>query len=195
MKQLNFEQINTQQIIDIRLQKAFQSGHLPHAINLPAKKFKSLALHLLIPSQPIVFVTDNEQLETLERLLEVAISLGFLQIDGFLLIDTVPKTKLVTSEMISADAFLKKDDNYLLLDVRPQEKVTIPAPQKNLLTKTIPEFKEVEVSLSKKQDIYLLCGSGNSATTAASYLENQGYHAIVVEGGAKAIAALHKDSK
>jgi rhodanese-related sulfurtransferase len=57
-------------------------------------------------------------------------------------------------------------------------------PEKNRINiplKTL--YKDFE-KLDKNKRIYIFCGSGNRATTAASYLKVRGYEVVVITGGA-----------
>ena len=73
------------------------------------------------------------------------------------------------------------------MDVRDQASVTKPAPTKNLVAISLNDLADEYDKLDHEKEIYTLCGSGNSATTAASFLNKQGRKATVIEGGATAI--------
>lgn len=188
MQKINYPTITNQQLVDIRFQHAYQAGHLEHSINLTPKNFKKLAPTLLIMDQPLVFVLSEEETTELPALGTLAKELGFQQLEGYLLITEVPNEALKTAKTIAASTFLEQtEDDYILLDVRDQSTVTIPAPDKNLVKLAIKDLADTYTQLDPNKTIYTLCGSGNSATTAASFLAEKGWQTAIIEGGAKAI--------
>lgn len=196
MNRLTFEQIKAQQLVDLRDQHAFQTGHLKKSINMNPKNFQKFGSDLLSITDPFVFVVDSEIEKLLDKINEDAMANGFQHVEGYIHIDEVAKDTLETSRTISAKAFLnKEDENYILLDVRNQTEVTRPAPEKNLVTIFIDDLPTELNQLDQTIPIYTICGSGNSSTSAASYLATKGYHTIVISGGMKAIQRENEESK
>ncbi len=190
MQKINYLTITNQQLVDLRFQHAYQAGHLEHSINLTPKNFKKLAPTLLTTHQPLVFVLSEEEIAELPALESLAKELGFQQLKGYLLITEVPTESLKTAKTIAASAFLAQTkDDYILLDVRDQSTVTVTAPDKNLVKLAIKDLADTYTQLDPNKTIYTLCGSGNSATTAASFLAEKGWQTVIIEGGAKAIQA------
>lgn len=187
LQKLSFNDRQGEQIIDTRLQKAFQSGSIEHAINIPFEKFEKTATNLLDPLVPIIFIlTDNEN-ERVESLEKIGKALGFKSISGYILIDELPIEHLHKTNTISAKEFLETKTDYILLDVRNQATITKPAPEKNLVNLSIDDLARDYQNLDHNKEIYTLCGSGNSATVAASFLNQHGRKATVIEGGITAI--------
>lgn len=185
MEKLTFNDIKNQSLIDIRSQHDYQNGHLKNSFNLNPKNFNKYGQHLFSFDQPIVFISDEaNELETLQTAAREA---GFTEIVGYLLIDDVPNEKLQQSRTIPAADFLAKEEDYILLDVRHPDEITRPAPEKNLVNIPLEDIANDLKSLDNNKEIYTLCGSGNRGTSAASYLESNGYKATVIEGGMKAI--------
>lgn len=187
MKKITFSEINHAQVVDTRLQHDFQKGSIRNALNIPLAKFKKVAPQLLDKSQPIVFLVNDNTPEVLTTLTAQNDALGFATPIGYLLSTELPDTAQTQTKTVPANAFLNIEANYLLLDVRDQTQVTIAAPEKNLQTVTLENLAKEAKTFDPDTPIYTLCGSGNSATTAASYLNKQGLQATVIEGGAKAI--------
>lgn len=187
MNKLNYSEIKDQQLVDSRLQHAFQSGHLKGSLNLNLSNFKKYAAIYLDADQPVVFVISREQQAELDEMATLAEELGFTQIDGFVLEDELPQENLETTATIPAAAFLEKEDDYILLDVRHPDEITRPAPEKNLVNIPFKDLLHDHASLDSSKDIYTLCGSGNRSTAAASYLATKGFKPTVIEGGIKAV--------
>ena len=187
MKHVIFEELKEAQVIDTRLQHAFQSGSAKSALNIPLAKFEKVAKKLLDPQTPLVFLVAKEDQAALELLEAQANQQGFQTIVGYVLLDDIPTDQLHLTKTISAKAFLAQESEYVLLDVREPDTVTKKAPEKNLTVISLADITENYPSLDRHKEIYTLCGSGNSGTTVASFLNKEGYDAIVIEGGVSAI--------
>lgn len=187
MKKLNYTDITNSQLIDIRTQHDFQAGHLKNSLNLNLGNFKKYATYYLDSNQPIIFVVNSEHDVKLEVLFELAKSLGFTKVNGYLSIDEVPNKALQTTKTIPAEEFLNKSNDFTLLDVRHPDEITRPAPEKNLVNIPFENLITEHPYLNSDKTVYTLCGSGNRGTAAASYLETKGFNPVVIEGGIKAI--------
>lgn len=195
MKHVTFEELKGAQVIDTRLQHAFQSGSTKRALNVPLAKFEKVAKKLLDPQTPLVFLLAKEDQAALELLEAQAKQQGFQSILGYVLVGDIPTDQMHLTKTISAKAFLAQESDYVLLDVREPETVTKKAPEKNLIVIPLANIAENHSSLDRHKEIYTLCGSGNSATTVASFLNKEGYDAIVIEGGVTAILKEQEATK
>lgn len=108
------------------------------------------------------------------------------------MIDEIPKEAIHHSDTITAAAFLKKESDFILLDVRHSDEITRPAPEKNLVNIPLEDLAANYQELSQSKEVYTLCGSGNRGTISASYLETKGFQPIIIEGGMKAIQETMK---
>ena len=106
MNKIPYEEINNQQLVDVRTQHEYQAGHLKNALNLNPSNFKKYATYYLDVNQPVIFIVGSEEESHLEELSESADALGFTQNNGYLLIEEVPKENLKTTETIPAEDFL-----------------------------------------------------------------------------------------
>lgn len=192
MKKLSYTDIQEQYLIDIRDQDAFHSGHLQHSLNLNPKNFVKYANDILSNDQDILFVADANTEEQVDDLRTKAEKLGFNQINGYLLIEEVPSEKLQTTDTISVQDFVNLDEDYTLLDLRHPDEISRPAPEDYLINIPLENLTRHYQTLDKSQTIYTLCGSGNRATTAASYLANKGFHPVVIEGGMLAVIEMRR---
>jgi rhodanese-related sulfurtransferase len=187
MEKLDYKAMKDQQLIDIRQQHEYQTGHLKHSLNLNPKNFKKYAEHFLSSNKPIVFIVAEENTEVLEELAAFAEAEDFGPIVGYLSIEDIPNETLETTDTIAAADFLNKDGDYILLDVRHPDEITKPAPEKNLVNIPLEYLAGVHKSLNKFNEVYTLCGSGNRGTSAASYLASKGFKTTVIDGGMKSI--------
>lgn len=185
MKKLNYTDINSQQLVDIRSQHDYQSGHVDQSLNLNPKNFKKYAHQFLSVNEPIIFIGEDEN--ELEDVYSSAQDMGFKVLEGYLKLSDVPTEELKKTETISAETFLDKTDDYILLDVRHPNEITRPAPENNLINIALEDLSKEYSKLDENKTVYTLCGSGNRGTSAASFLENKGYKTTVIEGGMKAV--------
>lgn len=188
MKKLTPTDINDQQLVDIRSQLAYQSGHLDYSLNLNPKNFKKYAHHFLSKNEPILLIGEDER--EIEDVYALAKDMGFHKLDGYINISDVPSDKVQASKTASAESFLKQTDDFILLDVRNPKEITRPAPKKNLVNIALEDLPNAYPKLDSNKTIYTLCGSGNRGTSAASYLETKGFNTTVIEGGMKAIQEI-----
>ncbi|XJS11796.1 rhodanese-like domain-containing protein [Aerococcaceae bacterium WGS1372] len=65
--------------------------------------------------------------------------------------------------------------------------MTRPAPEVSLVNIPLENLHNDYSILDAKSKIYTLCGSGNRATTATSFLIDKGYDVKVIDGGMKAM--------
>lgn len=189
MKKLNYLDTQDLQLIDIRTPNEFHAGHAKDSLNFNPSNFKSFAHHFLSLDQAIAFVLAEENPVDVNDLNTLAQEQGYTQIKGYILADEIPAEDCQTSATIPADEFFIQKDDYTLLDLRNPAEITRPAPEANLTNIPLEELAARYQSLDSKKTIYTLCGSGNRATAAASFLTDKGYHPVVIKGGMKAIQA------
>ena len=192
MNKIPYEEINNQQLVDVRTQYGYQAGHIKNSLNLNPGNFKKYATYYLDVNEPVIFIVGAEGEAQLAELTGVADELGFTQNNGYLLIDDVPKENLQTTETVPAEDFLNKSEDFILLDVRHPDEITRPAPEKNLVNIPFEDLVNDYKSLDTSKQIFTLCGSGNRSTAAASFLESKGLNPKVIEGGMKAIQEIGK---
>lgn len=98
----------------------------------------------------------------------------------------------ISVKIISPEELLRKiqqQDQFLLLDVRAQEKfqeyyieeaglTAVNLPKNNIF-----EGNESVASLPKEKEIVVTCTTGNSAKKCANILAEQDYNILVLEGG------------
>ncbi len=186
MKQLAYPIAEDAIIIDVRDAESFRQGHLENSINFTKTNLNKHGF--LIPdSDEHVLVIDQSQQEEVAAL-EEKIFHG--NISGYILDTQIPEEDLDQSPVISAKDFLDlPGDDYILLDVRHPDEITLPAPEKALLSIPLETFNFQHPSLLSDKTIYTLCGSGNRGTLIASLLKYLGFNAVVIDGGMKAIQA------
>ncbi|HAS74001.1 MAG TPA: hydroxyacylglutathione hydrolase [Clostridiales bacterium UBA8960] len=179
-------------LIDARTKEGFIGGHIPGSIYLPKGNITAFLGSIYEPDVKIAFVIDGKVGE-METIYWYCRRIGFDSIVGYLP-DGIEKWQKEGHEVdqlstISAKAYkeMDKGDHFILLDIRDYNETKPQDPDENKVS--IP-LKSLYQSLEKlKMDqhktIYVLCGSGNRATTAASYLNAKGYKVIVITGGAE----------
>lgn len=188
MKKIIQDQIQGQTLIDLRSQKEFQKGHIKGALNLNPKNLGKYGKAFLKKGEELVLVVSEENNVEIAALVEES---GLENVFGYLIAEEV--TDQETIQTITAEEFMVLEGDFLLLDVRHPDEITRPAPQMNLVSIPLEDLSEKYKELAAKQPIYTLCGSGNRATAAASFLTDKGYQTIVIEGGMGAVEAVSSE--
>ncbi len=183
MKQLNYNDLQDIQLVDLRPQFAFQAGHIKNSLNLIPRNFETYSEYYLDKEKDLIFIVDQYDQEDLDEAIQIANEKRF-NLLGYVLIENIPEEDLVTLDTATASKLLdQKEEDYILLDVRNADEITRPAPEKNLITIPLEELPAKLKELETDKKVYTLCGSGNRATAASSYLECKGYSTAVIEGG------------
>lgn len=194
MAHLNYDSKSDSQYIDTRNQDKFQVGHLAEALNLNASNFKKYGKQLLNPQENIILILEVKDQSILNEYLSISKEEELPHIEGYLLHTDIPQEHLRKVETKSADEFLNNKGKFVLLDVRSLEEITRQAPQRNLLSIPLQDLPNRYQEIDEQVPLYILCGSGNRATAAASYLEYKNYEGIVIAGGMKAVQAIRKNN-
>ncbi len=177
-------------LIDVRTKEGFIGGHIPGSIFLHKESLTAFLGSIYLPDVRIAFVIDGLVGE-MEEIYWYCRRIGFDNILGYLpdgIKAWMQKGNEVRQlETISAKAYkeMPKHDDFILLDIRDENEVDTKDPEKNLIHIPLKILYKSLDKLDKKKTIYVLCSSGNRATTASSYLDGKGYHAIVITGGAE----------
>ena len=176
-------------LIDVRTKEGFIGGHIPGSIFLHKENLTAFLGSIYLTDVKIAFVIDG-QVGEMEEIYWYCRRIGFDNIVGYLPegIEMWMKkgNEIDQLETISAKAYkdMPKRDDFILLDIRDEIEVEPEDPDKNLIHIPLKILYKSLDKLDKKKTIYVLCSSGNRATTASAYLDGKGYHAIVITGGA-----------
>jgi hydroxyacylglutathione hydrolase len=176
-------------LIDVRTKEGFIGGHIPGSIFLHKENLTAFLGSIYLTDVKIAFVIDG-QVGEMEEIYWYCRRIGFDNILGYLPegVEMWMKkgNEIDQLETISAKAYkdMQKRDDFILLDIRDEIEVEPEDPDKNLIHIPLKILYKSLDKLDKKKTIYILCSSGNRATTASSYLDGKGFHAIVITGGA-----------
>lgn len=177
-------------LIDAGTKEGFIGGHIPGSIFFHKENLTAFLGSIYLPDDKIAFVID-EQVGEMEEIYWHCRRIGFDNIVGYLpegIEMWMEKGNEVDQlETISAKGYkdMPKRDGFILLDIRDDNEVETQDPDKNLIHVPLKILYKSLDKLDKKKTIYVLCSSGNRATTASAYLEGKGYHAVVITGGAE----------
>jgi hydroxyacylglutathione hydrolase len=179
-------------LIDSRTKEGYIGGHIPGSIYLPKGNLTAFLGSIYHPEDKIAFVIDGK-VGAMEDIYWYCKRIGFDNIVGYLP-DGIEKWQEKGNEVaqlatISAKEYkeMPKGDDFILLDIRDYNEMEEEDPVENKVNiplKSLYESLE-KLDTDKHKTIYVLCGSGNRATTAAAYLKVRGYEAVVITGGAE----------
>ncbi len=179
-------------LIDARTKEGYIGGHIPGSIFLPKGNLTAFLGAIYSPDDKIAFIIDG-QIGEMEEIYWYCRRMGFDNIIGYLP-DGIEMwqeegNEVVQLATISAKAYkeMPKGNDFILLDIRDYNEVEPKDPDENKVS--IP-LKSLYANLDKlvmdkHKMIYVLCGSGNRATTAAAYLNVKEYDIVVITGGAE----------
>ncbi len=175
-------------LLDARTKEGFIGGHIPGSIYLPKGNISAFLGSIFMPEEKIAFAIDGEVGE-MEEIYWYCRRMGFDNIVGYLP-DAIEMWQESVREVeqlatISAKAYkeMSKKHDFILLDIRDDNEVEKKDPDKNKVSIPLKSLYESLHKLDKNKKLYILCGSGNRATTAASYLVRLGYDVVVITGG------------
>ena len=177
-------------LIDARTKEGFIGGHIPGSIYLPKGNITAFLGSIYLPDDKIAFVIDG-QMGEMEEIYWYCRRIGFDNIVGYLP-DGIEMWQekgheVVQLATISAKAYkeMPKNDDFILLDIRDYAEMEPQDPEENKVSIPLKSLYESldKLVMDKHKTIYVLCGSGNRATTATAYLITKGYNAVVITGG------------
>ncbi len=190
-----FEQaMSGAQILDTRSIESFGGGHIPGSTSIWQGRLSSFAGWFLVPDLPILLVSELGDVDFVRRTL---FRMGFDQMAGILqggiqawsqtgkpLVSIpTPSVEVVCDQSVFAE-------NTFLLDIRRQAEVDA-QPLSGAAHIPLIKLSEHIDTLPHDRPIMIFCGSGVRSMIAASYLENRGFHQLIVPvGGTRALAAL-----
>ncbi len=175
-------------LLDARTKEGYIGGHIPGSIYLPKENLTAFLGAIYYPDDKIGFVIDGT-IGEVEELYWYCRRIGFDNIVGYLPVgiemwqDKGYEVEQLAT--ISAKEYKEtpKGDDFILLDIRDYNEVEARDPDENRVSIPLKSLYESLNKLAKDKTIYVLCGSGNRATTAAAYLKVNGYDVVVITGG------------
>lgn len=175
-------------LIDSRTKEGYIGGHIPGSIYLPKGNLIAFLGSIYFPDDKIAFVIDGKMGE-MEEIYWYCRRIGFDNIVGYLPdgIETWQESGYEVDQLatISAKEYkeMPKEDDFILLDIRDYNEMESRDPDENKVSIPLKSLYENLEKLDPTKTIYVLCGSGNRATTAAAYLKVKGFDVIVITGG------------
>lgn len=191
---VSFEDLQKQSwtIVDIRPTEEFTEGFIPGSIHIPLSKLKERSSSLLDKDKPVVLIGDHQQVNNAAKLLEENRFAVAGYFEGGIQQWKAEGKELDMIIMIEPDEYAMDepfDDNMLLLDVRQAEDYAALHAEK-AVSMPLATFGDIIniASVDDDQNVYIHCGGGSSAITAATLFKKQGFHSIrVIEGGFNAM--------
>lgn len=200
IKPLNFYDLNHEDIIvDLRSPEAFATNYIPGSIFLNINNLASFLGTLLDTESSLVFMAEDDDYEILMQAYWTAKRIGFDKIHGYLkgglstyVGDGCEGEALLS---ITANDYVDLEDK-LTVDIRGVDyldeigKVSDSEISDRLYNIPLKIIHDQYEDLPKEDRIYVLCNSGNTATTASSFLTTKGYNPVVILGGITAVESV-----
>lgn len=192
LKPINYNDLDSEwKIIDLRSPHAFASAHIPGSLYISMDNLASYLGNLLDTETNLVFLAENDDLDILKEAYWTSKRIGFDNVKGFLVdgIDGYVNCGHCWDELETVNGIEYKNiEDKFTLDIRNVDNLSdIGKVKDNKIFIPIKVLKKEYKKMDKNKKIYILCGSGKGATTAASFLKDKGYEVVVIKGGQMAI--------
>ncbi len=191
------------QIVDLRDRRAYFGGHLLGSLHIPAGVLATWAGWMLSPKDPVVLLAEGFSEEQKENAWRTLLRTGFA-VQGALPKELLDKAEVGGKPLqalghITAPDYLKvfkERGSAKTLDVRLPAEYKDTDPILNRVHIPIQELRDRIEEVPTEETLYVLCGSGQRAAIAASYVQlKKGIMPLVIEGGGKALYAAMKAEK
>lgn len=167
---------NNVTIIDARPKEDFAAGHIPGSLGVPLRdSFGTWVGWVTEFNTPLVLVMNPDQ--DVEEAVRQLVRIGYEDIRGVM---TDLPDDVVSYETVDADGFAAAiERSSQVLDVRaPNEWEAGHVPGSTYCY--VPDLVETSPDLDREQPVWIACGTGVRATTAASLLLQKGYRPVVL---------------
>lgn len=154
-------------VVDVRDEKNFKEGHLPHSINLMENgKFETWLGSIIKPGEQ--FYLAGESVEQLQRVIERAAAIGYETNIAAAMVTTGAELK---EAEIDLDLFKKHLDNYTIVDVRNAAEVRDKPIFPNSLHIPLAEIRERVAEIPTYKPIVVHCAAGYRSAAASSLVQ------------------------
>jgi hydroxyacylglutathione hydrolase len=176
-------------VVDVRKPDLFAAAHLKNSLNVPfTPSFPLWAAMMIEESGPLLLILDQSIVA-----INVLQALRLVGIDNICGLYDATKwqsrsdSSLVQTPLLSVDALQKVMNQYYILDVRsPAEWHRGHIANAHHIE--LARIKEEVEKIPSEKPVAVICHSGNRASLAASWLNQQGFKAQNVQGGMQAWA-------
>lgn len=179
MKKLNFSQLSSDYLIDLRSAEDFAFAHYRGAINIPFNPNLAAWTRCAIPiAAPIILIADQEMAEAAAESLQIAgySVLGFIPFENQYAKDSLETISVM--ELISGDKYI--------IDVRTLHEWNV-GHIKDAKHIELSQFAQKIQDIPENKEIAVICGGGNRSSVAASLLKKSGHSKVSnVRGGMSA---------
>ncbi len=150
-------------IVDVRKEKDFKEGHLPHSINLmEIGKFETCLGSIIKPNEKFYLAVENQ--EQLQRMMERVAVIGY---ETSIAAAFVMEDAKLHVEKINVDEFKKHTDDNKIVDVRNgkifDSSISIPLAEVRNRVNEIPTDKPIVVH----------CAGGYRSAAASSLIQSK----------------------
>ncbi len=175
-------------LVDTRYKEGFIGGHIPGSIFLPKGNLSAFLGSIYTPDVKIAFVIDGTVGE-MEEIYWYCRRMGFDNLVGYLPEgiemwqqsgNEVDQLKTISAKQYKE---MPKREDFILVDIRDYNEMKERDPSENKVNIPLKSLYENLGKLDEHKTMYVLCGSGNRATTAAAYLRVRGFDPVVITGG------------
>lgn len=177
-------------VLDVRSKEAFRGGYIPGSYFLSENNLSTYLGTLFDTETKIVLVLGKDDQKRIKNIHKMMLRKGFDHLVGYIkdgVNDLVSDGKTLSKiKTVQPKKLKKMDDTTTILDVRVEDDVPEALKNRTLHIPLQVLYKNLD-QLHGNREYWVLCASGERATTAAAYLINKGFKAKVIESGIKGV--------
>jgi hydroxyacylglutathione hydrolase len=167
-------------VVDARPKERFATGHLPGALGIELRESFGVWVGWLTEhNTPLVLVMDEDQ-DPEEAMRQLA-RIGYDDVRGLI---RNPSEGLVAFPTVGRDEFWAAvESGAQILDVRAPDEWEGGIIEGSVLSYLPDVADQTPKGLDPEREVWLVCGTGLRAATAAGILQDRGFEPVVLTGG------------
>lgn len=184
IKYLNDLDLESEIILDIRSQNAFNKAHIPNSIYIKKEELLSFINWVIDRQSDICIVKEDSSdlIKIYKDLRRIGYNGNISFLSGGFLSWVKSKKDIQRIETVMPKDFRRLKDEYFILDVRKKSEIK-GADYKNRINIPIEEITERYNELKDKNNILIICPSGIRSNIVASFLKSKGIDSKTLIGG------------
>jgi hydroxyacylglutathione hydrolase len=156
-------------IVDVRNDKNYKQGHLPHSINvIEGGKFETWLGSIIQPGEPFYLAGNNK--EQLAKLIDRAAAIGY---EGQIKEAFVLEYGTETTPDLDIDQFKENTDDFTVVDVRNNSEVKQKKIFSNSIHIPLGELRKRLAEIPTNKPVVVHCAGGTRSAAASSLIQAQ----------------------
>ena len=166
-------------VVDVRNEKVFKQGHLPHSVNImEGEKFETWLGSIIQPEEP--FYLAGQSREQLQKLLQRIAAIGYEEQvrEAFVVTYAAQQSPKVAKEKVQ-----ESSDDFTIVDVRNPSEVKQKTIFPNAINIPLGDLRKRVSEIPKGKPILVHCAGGYRSAAASSLIAGQMPQVTVLDLG------------